>query len=400
MAAYLRLGDVIYPNARKIDYNYAAGVDYIMSRLSFISEQDGTVDAAYQYLGLDTIAVEDYPQAGIELACTFDRFGRVEYQAWEPDSGSGSILDQIAYVRDRDGNVTSALEETAGNAAAIAGDGLGLDPVLLRRARPGEQLHPAALRRDGRDEHVGLVAVRLAGQQHPAKHRRQLQRRQRGNDDQQRRAPAQLRPCRQHADVEQRRHGGLRRLGRLVEVDGTSGTVEQCEYDGTGRRVQVATPTTVETDYYSGQQVIQSDTAVTGSGTTRYQWIWSPRYIDAPICRDTLDSNGNVESPTTGSTTSATPTTTSRPWCNTTRPPAVASCRALHLRSIRHRDDLQARLERDADILVGQQHDLVRRGDLRRPTGLYFDSARYYDPTMGRFISQDPIGITMREQSV
>ena len=25
VAAYLRLGDVIYPNARKIDYNYAAG---------------------------------------------------------------------------------------------------------------------------------------------------------------------------------------------------------------------------------------------------------------------------------------------------------------------------------------------------------------------------------------
>ncbi len=116
MAAYLRLGDVIYPNARKIDYNYAAGVDYIMSRLSFTSEQDGTVDAAYQYLGLDTIAVEDYPQAGIELAYTFDRFGRVQYQAWGPDSGSGSILDQIAFVRDRDGNVTSALEVSRGNA--------------------------------------------------------------------------------------------------------------------------------------------------------------------------------------------------------------------------------------------------------------------------------------------
>ena len=83
-------------------------------------------------------------------------------------------------------------------------------------------------------------------------------------------------------------------------MDGTSGIVEQCEYDGTGRRVQVATPTAVETDYYSGQQVIESDTAVTGSGTPHYQWIWSPRYIDAPICRDTLDSNGNVESPTTG----------------------------------------------------------------------------------------------------
>ena len=82
--------------------------------------------------------------------------------------------------------------------------------------------------------------------------------------------------------------------GRLVEVDGTSGIVEQCEYDGTGRRVQVCQrPTAVETDYYSGQQVIESDTTVS-SVQTRYQYVWSPRYIDAPICRDTLNGDGNV----------------------------------------------------------------------------------------------------------
>ena len=52
--------------------------------------------------------------------------------------------------------------------------------------------------------------------------------------------------------------------------------------------------------YYSGQQLVESDTAVNGVTTTRYQYLWSPRYIDAPICRDTLDSSGNVESPTTG----------------------------------------------------------------------------------------------------
>ena len=50
----------------------------------------------------------------------------------------------------------------------------------------------------------------------------------------------------------------------------------------------------VETDYYSGQQVIESDTAVTGGATTRYQYVWSARYIDAPVCRDTLNGDGTV----------------------------------------------------------------------------------------------------------
>jgi len=29
-----------------------------------------------------------------------------------------------------------------------------------------------------------------------------------------------------------------------------------------------------------------------------------------------------------------------------------------------------------------------------RESGLYFYRARYYDPSLGRFVSQDPIGIT------
>ncbi len=63
-----RLADVVYPNGRAVGYNYASGVDAVMSRLSSIfddSDADGvldsgeTVDAAFKYLGLGQIVEED-----------------------------------------------------------------------------------------------------------------------------------------------------------------------------------------------------------------------------------------------------------------------------------------------------------------------------------------------------
>ena len=30
------------------------------------------------------------------------------------------------------------------------------------------------------------------------------------------------------------------------------------------------------------------------SAPTRYQYVWSARYIDAPVCRDTLNGDGTV----------------------------------------------------------------------------------------------------------
>ncbi|MCE5267071.1 MAG: hypothetical protein LLG00_04220, partial [Planctomycetaceae bacterium] len=60
-ATYVRLDKVTYPNGRQIGYNYAAGVDNIMSRLSSISDSVGNL-AEYTYLGLSTIAKETRPQ--------------------------------------------------------------------------------------------------------------------------------------------------------------------------------------------------------------------------------------------------------------------------------------------------------------------------------------------------
>jgi RHS repeat-associated protein len=44
----------------------------------------------------------------------------------------------------------------------------------------------------------------------------------------------------------------------------------------------------------------------------------------------------------------------------------------------------------DCDIPVGFAGAF---GVLREPNGLYYMNARYYDPTLGRFLSEDPLGL-------
>ena len=48
VAQYVRLSDVVYPNGRKVDYNYATGVDSIMSRFSTISDDLGLANGSFQ----------------------------------------------------------------------------------------------------------------------------------------------------------------------------------------------------------------------------------------------------------------------------------------------------------------------------------------------------------------
>ena len=190
--------------------------------------------------------------------------------------------------------------------------------------------------------------------------------------------------------------------GRLVEVDNASGIVEQFRYDGTGRRVQVlsnfsgGTPAAAENDYYSGQQVVETDSLtggtyangvyVGGTMTGGYQYVWSPRYIDAPIFRDTLDAGGNI----------------------------VAAARIFYLTDANYNvtavvdynttTEAWQVAERYSYDPYGKATVIYANGDAidntilyagytyDAATGLYFDRARYYDPQLGRFISQDPLG--------
>ena len=89
---------------------------------------------------------------------------------------------------------------------------------------------------------------------------------------------------------------------RLVATsDGT--TAVAFAYDGLGRRIpnRQAAGTT---DYYlAGQQVVETRyTPSGGTAAVQYQYVWSPRYIDAPILRDDATSARRIPASTTWAT--------------------------------------------------------------------------------------------------
>jgi len=119
---YVRLTNVTYPDGRSVGYDYASGVDEIMSRVSSIfddADSDGVLDggedvyASYKYLGSGTIVEEDYEDIEVKLSYLdsngditgLDRFGRIEDQIWtdygtDPDE----VIDHYTYTYDRAGN--------------------------------------------------------------------------------------------------------------------------------------------------------------------------------------------------------------------------------------------------------------------------------------------------------
>jgi YD repeat-containing protein len=121
-ANHSRLTSVTYPSADYVlTYNYAAGVDSTISRLSSLSDnKSGTVES-YDYLGLGTVVRRAHPQPGVDLTYIkqgvepdgdagdkytgLDRFGRVVDQRWL-DTDDGSHTDRFQYGYDRGSNRT------------------------------------------------------------------------------------------------------------------------------------------------------------------------------------------------------------------------------------------------------------------------------------------------------
>jgi RHS repeat-associated protein len=112
-----RLVSMTYPNGRVLNYNYSAGLDNSISRLSSISDNSATLES-YTYLGLSTVVQRSHPQTGINLTYIsstgstgdagdkytgLDRFGRIVEQAWENSSAS-VVTDDFKYGYDRNGN--------------------------------------------------------------------------------------------------------------------------------------------------------------------------------------------------------------------------------------------------------------------------------------------------------
>ena len=118
-----RLTSIEYPDGYTVDYNYSSGLDSDISRLSYLSDDTGTLQS-YQYLGLNTVVVMTEPQANLELTYLttddatstsddqytgLDQFGRVDEQLWYNTTTSTAVYD-VQYIRDDDGNVLFAID--------------------------------------------------------------------------------------------------------------------------------------------------------------------------------------------------------------------------------------------------------------------------------------------------
>jgi YD repeat-containing protein len=117
-ANHSRLVSITYPDGRVLNYNYAAGLDDTISRLSSLSDSTGVLES-YDYLGEAVVVSRKHPQPGVDLTYVkrageadgdagdpytgLDRFGRIVDQRWLKSS-DGSALDRLQYSYDRNGN--------------------------------------------------------------------------------------------------------------------------------------------------------------------------------------------------------------------------------------------------------------------------------------------------------
>jgi RHS repeat-associated protein len=128
-----RLVSMTYPNGRVLYDNYNAGVDGLISRISSLSESQGTIES-YAYLGLNTVVQRSQnfsvfavvnmtytiaggnPDGGDKYT-GLDRFGRVVEERWVIP-GANIVTDDFVYSYDRDGNRLSKFDNVTGGAYA------------------------------------------------------------------------------------------------------------------------------------------------------------------------------------------------------------------------------------------------------------------------------------------
>jgi len=332
----LRLESVRYPNGRLVHYTYGEedSTADVLNRLDAICDDStqypgtpGEMLAAYSYLGLGTIVAEDYQTPGVKLDYVgtgnysgLDQWGRVVDQVWQQYGDSPQTLDEYRYGYDAAGNRLWKENVVANGATQHFDETYAYDEVyrLIGMERglmepedlPNFQSSPDFTQDWGLDatgnfstfDDDGTSQTRTsnaaneidgisgaAGWATPVYDAA-------GNMTT---VPVPL-----SGDADHFVTCTYDAWNRLIEVKDMMGEVEvavgQYGYDGLGRRglkaFDTGTPGDPSEDldyyhiYYAGQQVVETRyTATSADPATlkpKYQFVWSPRYIDALICRD------------------------------------------------------------------------------------------------------------------
>jgi len=279
-----RLTGTIYPNGRVVTYNYDAGLDNSISRLSSISDSTGVLEA-YTYLGLDNIVVRAHPQTGVNLTYIsptgstgdagdmytgLDRFGRVADQLWL-DTNTNSATDDFQYTYDPDSNVV-----TRNNTVKSAFDEQYTydNNNQLKSFTRGTETKSWSYDALGNWTSVttnGVTQTRTANAQ-----------------NQYTSISGQTTPAYDNDGNLTTDPDGNTYVydawNRLVAVKNGSTTLETYSYDALGRRITENSGTLVNLYYNADWQVIEERNS--GSSTASVQYVWCPLLIDTLVERD------------------------------------------------------------------------------------------------------------------
>jgi RHS repeat-associated protein len=427
----LRPTSVTYPNGRVVRYEYgdadssssssgpgATDPDDCLNRIKFIADDNagavGTHLAEYHYLGLLGIVAEDYTEPHVKLDYTFDgyasfdRFGRIIDQRWQ-NYATSTDLDRYQYGYDRAGNRTYRQNLTTTERDEFyTYDGLN----RLVRADRGN-LDATKLRIAGLPEHQESWSLDPTGnwsgyEQRNAGHTVLDQHRTHNAVNELTGFNASVGAA--WSNPSHDRAGNMTRIpkpsepsetltlrwdawNRLVKVSDAVGVVAEYAYDGRNYRIvnriyrdpsdplsALSLPLSRHFYHNTRWQVLEE--RIGESSLSETQYVWSPRYIDAPILRDrsfspterlyyVADANFNITTLLTQNGPAleryayapyGEPTFWSADWF-AGRASSACDNRILY---------------------TGREFDSA--------SGAYYYRMRWYDRGLGAFISRDPMG--------
>lgn len=387
-ALYVRLKKVTYPSGRQIHYVYEAPPT---SRLSSVSENSGGTQnlVAYTYLGMSTIVKESHPQVsgGLNLSygsagtyAGWTRFGQIVQQLWKNDAST--TVDGYTYTYDRAGNRTaktntlnSAFSET------YSYDDLNR---LVDANRNGTNLQDWTLDALGNWSGFTDGATSQTRTHDAANQTTDIS----GSwIDPTYDAAGNMISGPKAGDETTRLHFVYDAWNRLVAVkadnSGQPGsTIATYAYDGMGRRVS-KTVGSDTFDFYYNEQYQVLEVRKNGDTDPYEQYVYDQRYVDAPVMvyRDTntdglgiqsvyvtQDANFNVTGIIDGSNDTVLNRFVYMPYGAWTVLNASWAAGTT-------------------DFMLGHQGLM-----LDTESGLYYNRARYYHPTVGTFTARDPLG--------
>jgi RHS repeat-associated protein len=380
-----RITGIVYPNGRVVSYDYGTGLNDSISRLSAMKDGSTTLES-YNYLGLGAVVERLHPESGVDLSYVklssestgdagdqytgLDRFGRVIDQRWR----AGTVdKDRYTYGYDRDGNrLTKSNALNSSLSEVYTYDGLN----QLVSSNRGSGARTQSWTFDALGNWTAATTdsttqTRTANQQNEITAISGAT------------TPTYDASGNMITD-ETGKQFVYDAWGFLKVVKNSSGTVlETLSYDGLHRKTGIATTVTTDLYYSSSWQVLEERVG----GVVKDSYVWSPVYVDAMVARD-RDADGSI-----GNGLEERLYVAQDANFNVTalisRSGAVLERMTFDAYGMTQVRDAAWNVQTTSGYAWLYLH---QGGRWDATSGLYGFRMREYSPTLGRWVSMDPIG--------